>query len=296
MRFVRKQLRHSLAIAVIGHAVLGGCTSPPKSQPPDPEVRAKFVRIGLSVSPRFGIVNVNPPDAPGTKISEALDGGGGSAEGALVGILLTPVLALGGAMLDGVAGEQKSAIAGDLLNLRRAARMLRFDAILRERITARAKAYFSDRSPFAEVALDAPLDRTNSVTASVADRQPQQIFPDTTVRRLFWARTDLDAWLDIEALEPGLKPDGGRQRMAVHVRARMENHGGGSLHYDYLEYRGPAHSLAEWAADDARLFRAEVDRCATLLADEVVEQLFVRTSLDASTSRRLASLGITRRD
>lgn len=110
----------------------------------------------------------------------------------------------------------------------------------------------------------------------------------------------VDTLLEIKILEPRL--DGGdginpALRLGVHARIRLiDTRKGRELYYDYLEYRGPStRPFVEWAEDDARALRDEVQQCVTALAAEIVAQVFVRPSTQRVDAAGLAVTGIRHR-
>ncbi|MEO6244594.1 MAG: LPS assembly lipoprotein LptE, partial [Opitutaceae bacterium] len=92
-----------------------------------------------------------------------------------------------------------------------------------------------------------------------------------------------------EGINPGL-------RLSLGLRVRLlDARSGRELYSDYLDYRGAKHTLVTWAADDARLFRSELDRCLAHLSTEIVEQFLTRPSTEIADRDALAALGIERR-
>lgn len=92
-----------------------------------------------------------------------------------------------------------------------------------------------------------------------------------------------------EGINPGLSLQLGLRVRLLNVRTRAE------LYYDYLDYRSPSHTLVEWAADDAMIFRAELERCLAHLSSEVIAQLFIRPETDTASRSALAAHGLSRR-
>ena len=84
------------------------------------------------------------------------------------------------------------------------------------------------------------------------------------------------------------------RRLGLRVRI-VDARSGRELYYDYLDYRGSKHTLVSWAADDARLFHDEIERCLANLSREIVAQLLTRPSLEIIDRSALAAHGIERR-
>jgi hypothetical protein len=112
-------------------------------------------------------------------------------------------------------------------------------------------------------------------------------------------RRDARTILEIMAYEPSITGrEGTNPGLALHLGLRVRLLAArtqAELYYDYLDYRSATHTLVEWAADDARIFRAELERCLAQLSAEIVAQLFVRASAEIVDSDGLAALGISRR-
>ena len=90
-----------------------------------------------------------------------------------------------------------------------------------------------------------------------------------------------------ESINPGLG-------FSVHVRARLiSTRTGRELYYDYLEFQGERRTFVQWAADDARAFRGEINRAIDQLASEIVAQAFVREG--RVSKQQLAAAGLQRR-
>jgi hypothetical protein len=114
-------------------------------------------------------------------------------------------------------------------------------------------------------------------------------------------RSSADTILELFVYEPnissatgeGINPGLG---LSLGLRVRLlDARTGDELAYDYLDYRGPRHTLARWAADDALLFRAELERCLAHLSAEIAAQLFTREPGRPIDRSSLAAVGIERR-
>jgi hypothetical protein len=113
------------------------------------------------------------------------------------------------------------------------------------------------------------------------------------------SRRNADTVLELMVYEPNLSGSEGINpglRLSLGLRVRLlDACSGTELYYDYLDYRGPKHTLVTWAAHDAQLFRAEIDRCVSQLSQEIVAQLFTRPANEIGDRATLAAVGIERR-
>jgi hypothetical protein len=105
------------------------------------------------------------------------------------------------------------------------------------------------------------------------------------------------ATIEVQLLNPGLRTDGTSSglRLMIDARVRLVAGDGCELYYDYLEYRSGNRRLSEWAADDGRLFHSGIVTSLDVLADEIVDQHFVRSNTEPADTARLSALGLTRR-
>jgi hypothetical protein len=105
--------------------------------------------------------------------------------------------------------------------------------------------------------------------------------------------------LQLEVFGPALNAARGgshAHRLEVDVSVRILSAGDGrERYYDYLMYRGDAKPYADWAKEDGAPLTAEFHRAVATLAEEIVQQIFVRTEVAADETERLAALGLSRR-
>ncbi len=89
-----------------------------------------------------------------------------------------------------------------------------------------------------------------------------------------------DRLLEIEVLRAALKGgDGANPSLAVQLEARatlLRADDGREIYSCPVYYRGPARKFKAWAANDARLFREELDRGYRELSGTVIDQLVAR--------------------
>jgi hypothetical protein len=89
-----------------------------------------------------------------------------------------------------------------------------------------------------------------------------------------------DKALEIEVLSAALKGDGSvNPSLAVHLEARatlLRGDDGREIYSCPVHYRGPARKFTAWAANDAKLFREELQRCYGKLSGTVIDQMVAR--------------------
>jgi len=104
-----------------------------------------------------------------------------------------------------------------------------------------------------------------------------------------------DKALEIEVLNTALKGDGSvNPSLAVHLEARATLLRGDDAREIYscpVHYCGPARKFTAWAANDAKLFREELQRCYTELAGTVIDQMVARRLLAPGENPNLLLVG-----
>jgi hypothetical protein len=89
-----------------------------------------------------------------------------------------------------------------------------------------------------------------------------------------------DVALEIQVLNAALKGKGGANpKLALCLEGRatlVRVSDGAKLHSTVINYKGGGHTFAKWAADDARLFRQEMEKAYREFSGSVVEQLAAR--------------------
>jgi hypothetical protein len=89
-----------------------------------------------------------------------------------------------------------------------------------------------------------------------------------------------DRALEILVLSAALQGgDGVNPPLAVHLEARatlLRADDGREVYSCPVHYRGTARKFTDWAANDARLFREELDRCYRELSATVIDQMVAR--------------------
>jgi hypothetical protein len=89
-----------------------------------------------------------------------------------------------------------------------------------------------------------------------------------------------DKALEIEVLSAALKGDASvNPSLAVHLEARatlLRGDDGREIYSCPVHYRSPARKFTAWAANDAKLFREELQRCYGKLSGTVIDQMVAR--------------------
>ena len=94
----------------------------------------------------------------------------------------------------------------------------------------------------------------------------------------YLASQRIDTALEIQILNSGLKGNGGVNpalALCAEVRATLVRvRDGRELASVPLKYHSPKHKFTQWAANDARLFREEIERCNQNVAEEIAKEIF----------------------
>ncbi len=245
-------------------ALLAGCATAPY-RPPSEEIRGQIGIVGV-VSPRVAPeASVEGPTAgKGTGAAKGaglgaayMIGGGlqsGQPLGLALGIALTPVGALVGGIYGAVAAEPASAVEEAERALTKAVTELKTQEAMRDLVREVARG------------------ETGYQFVSLAEHDPP-------------ATEDIGTILEVSVAALGLAgPVGVNPPLAVVVEgcARLIRNEDGAQLYALppegahpLVFVSPSRKFLEWAAEDARLFRKEMDRAYRTLAEKIVEELFL---------------------
>ncbi len=282
---MKSPLPHLLCPAVLG-VFFTGCQSTTPLRPPSADLRANLGRVAVVTLTDSPQLRVQIPDSRSDVLAEKSTfeaitpamvvrrTGPASSEvdALLIGSLsvTTPLVVMGGAPLwqeirrgyGLLVTDSAHAVATARATMDRAVATLRFEQALGQRLRTDLA-----RSPSAP-----PLVST---------------------------RPHADTVLELMAYEPNLSGDEGFNpglQLSLGLRVRLlDARTGAQRYYDYLDYRGPRHTFVTWAADDARLFRAEIERCLATLSAEIVAQLFTRPAAETVATAQLAAVGLSRR-
>lgn len=274
------------ALVCIVATAITGCATQPVLRPPSTNLRERIGNITIVTLSDSSRIRYQVPDSkadiaaekhgfefvtPAMVVEKAGRGSSG-LEAAVVGALAltAPILTTSGAPLYSelhraygiVVSDSAADVAAARSTMEAATARVRFKDQLREQLA-------------------------NTLNQNV---------PDTRTVPL---RRDADTVLELMVYEPNISGREGinpKLGLSLGVRVRLLNARTGSeLYYDYLDYRGSKHTLVDWAAQDARLFQSELQKCISHLSDEIIAQLFSRASEDAADRAALAALGIDRR-
>ncbi len=259
-----------------------GCASPAVLRPLDESTRAGLGRVALTASANVSRIRFQVPDSRADVAARTFSDevvttrdvarmAGGSADpftGAIV--LATPVVIMGASPVwQGLhrtacllVADSDAAVTAARQTMTAATAGVRFEAQLQAEVAA-------------EFARVSPATNLTSSSAGA------------------------DTLLELTAYEPALTgAEGTNPALALRLGLRirlLDARSGAELYYDYLDYAGERHTLVQWAADDARLFQAELGRCLTPLSREIVAQLAVRPATEVASRRELAAVGLSRR-
>ena len=255
--------------------LLTGCVTPPGAPtPPDAEMRANFGRMGILVVNDGPGIQVQTPELKSFAVTScAMQAGftpavNNDPSAALLSICWIPVGMVAGATYGAVAGVSEKTLNAGLAALYAAANRAQYENELREHVIAVASQRGQNLSPVLASELAPPV--TPDCSCQLMERDYSCVY----------AR-GIKTLLEIKDLSPALE---GREGVnpplsfAVDVRVRLLNLHDGQEYYDYLQYRSTKHSFKTWAADDARLFREELDVSQDQISEEIVRQIFERTS------------------
>jgi len=255
--------RSSLVLGLTA-ALLAGCATAPY-RPPSEEIRAQVGTVGV-ISPRLSPeASVEGPTAgkgtgaaKGAGLGAAYMLGGGATSGHpltfALGIALTPVGALVGGIYGAGAAEPASAVQEA------------------ERTLKKAVAELKAQEAMRDLVLEVARSETRYQFVSLAEHDPL-------------ASEGIDTILEVSVPALGLAgPVGVNPPVAVVVEAcaKLIRIGDGAELYALppkdahpLLFVSPGRRFVEWAAEDARLFREELDRAYRTLAEKIVDELFL---------------------
>lgn len=266
--------------------ILCGCATTPVLRPPSAKLRDNLGRVAVVAQSNAARIRYQVPDSKADVAAErqrfelvtprmvvAQTGPAHSQADALViGSLAiaTPMIVMAGAPLAQemrrayglLVADSAPAVAAARTAMDAATAPLRFDEKLRARLVAE-------------------LQRQSPQTTLAASPRHAD-----TILELMVYEPNVSGR---EGINPGLQLSLGLRVRLVDARSGRE------LYYDYLDYRSPKRTLVTWAADDARLFHAEIERSLARLSGEIVAQLLTRPSTEIAQRGELAALGIERR-
>lgn len=269
----------------------------PMSPPPSPSVRARLGTVGVASGRFTPAVSLTGPAAgrgAGAARGAALGAEWGASAGYVLGLgsplvlIFGPALAIVGAPIGALVGASRAEPAPDL-QAKRAALETGFadlgpqlHAMLRERVLLLGQ----ERAPRAPRPLP---DHGPSVAIERVDYRGLAAQGIATVLEVRVVGLGLHGeWFIAKAIRPPVS-------CVLGARTRLVRTSDGRTLYDgTMTYRGPARPLEEWVADGAARFREEVQVAVGWVAEQVVDQVFLRVAPPEGTLRvrvRPAALG-----
>lgn len=260
-----------LALAVLMGQT--GCAPPAVRALPPPSLsepeRATLGTIGVrsgEPSPWVGVKS--PTSGRGSAAWQVGSAGalgsieGGFLSGHLLGIALgvglAPVIGLGGAVYGVMAAESATTVAEAEAALQRVLTEGQFQEVFRDRVFLVAQE--GTRRPLVRLEQSGPTAREEAASASSR------------------AAGHVDTVLEVTLEGVGFAGRGINPPLALIVQVgtrllRVED--GTTLYASTLEYRSRTRKFVPWAANDAQLFRDELNRAAQSLAEKIVEDVFL---------------------
>ncbi len=181
----------------------------------------------------------------------------GFALGVALGIAFAPVAAVGGLVVGAVKGVPAEEVAVAEAALSRAIDELGADRALQQRVYRLVGEHTGRKAVMLTEVVNVERDAPFAPLAG----------------------ENIDSLLAIGVPWLALVGDGNINPPLVLVaRAKVslrDAAGGTRLYHTRVEFIGAAHTFTEWAADDARLFRAETERALDRLAEKIVDEVFL---------------------
>jgi hypothetical protein len=256
--------------------VLSGCGAPTSASrfvpsPPAEEVRSRLTAVGLAsgrLPPKFDVVDgpakgAGQGAARGALLGAVYTIGGsvfGGPIGLVAGIFLAPVGAVGGSIVGGVTADSAAKVEERIAAVGRSLAAQKIQDDLLARVAALGRQQTSGRFTM----LDGPGPR---LAGNVAEyRSP--VWEDVrTVLEI--TVTEISLRGRTTELDPNLS-------LAMTVNTRLVRRDDDAEIYRHsLRYSGgKGWTLAEWL-DDVALLRAELDRASAMVAEKIVEEVFL---------------------
>ena len=279
-QFRRRSIATLTAALLLATAACAERTDRPKPlsalpPPPTEDVRAKIGVVGVAAADEATRRDFQKPPGKGKGAAiGAAQGFGGSilggvyvgaltydplglALGTALGIAFAPVAAVGGLVVGAVKGVPAEEVAAAEAALSRAIDELGADRALQQRVYRLAGEHTGREAVMLNEVVN--LERDAPVAPLAGEK--------------------IDSLLAIGVPWLALVGDGKINPPLVLVaRATVslrDAAGGIRLYHTRVEFIGAAHTYTEWAADDARLFRAEIDRALGRLAERIVDEVFL---------------------
>ena len=275
------------AFLLVGAAGHLGCAKPPATTsrllpPPPPEaVRLGLSRIALAPGrfpPRFDLVDgpakgAGQGAARGALLGAAYTLGGGAFGGPIglvASVFLAPVGAVGGSIVGGVTAESATKVEERVAAVSRnlAAQQIQDDLVRRVAVIGREQT-----------------SRTFTLLAEQGPRTPGERADYGAL-----AEEGVQGVLEISVVELSLRGRTGEidptLSLAMAVKTRLVRTDDDAQIYAHsLTYSGGrGRTLAEWL-DDAELLRVEVDRASAIVAEKIVDEVFLLVPFPSQPKR-----------
>lgn len=269
---MRHVTRHAMVTCFVLAFLIGqwGCATVPTGPPPmlTDSARANLGTIGVAATrvaaeshlegPTSGKGSGTGKGAAAGFLGCILGGAQAGGYGAAVGILLSPVCALGGGIYGAIAAETSERVEEAEATLNKAVVDLNIQEAMRERVFQIARQ--ETRYPLVLLTEQDPSARD----AVVAGRSS--------------AGQETDTILDVSVTRFGLEGGGINPPLplVVAAHARLIRVSDGTEFYTASwTYRSGTRKFLEWAANNAEPLRAELDRSVQTLAEAILEELFL---------------------
>ena len=265
--------RHERPIGLVALLLLGqvGCASQPYMLPlpPSEQVRAQFGIVGVVV-PRFVPTTAFQTPAKGWAagagrgMSFGMAAGVAAASGTYLGsgILLLPIFGLVGGIVGGATAPS-------------AATVEEAEATLKTAITDVSEGKVQEALQDRLVTVS-----QNNTRGRVVPLPAQEPFAsDAPVGYRALASEGIDTVLEVSVRQLGLAgawTPNPLLAVVLTVRTRLMRVADGTdLYVSTVEYQSPPRTFIEWAASNAQPFRDELERAYAILAEKIVEEVFL---------------------
>lgn len=261
--------------------LLTGCVSSPAPvlpPPPGQSVREQFGRMGVLVFTTAPGIKIETPASKGAAAGRCAKMASFGPLGAAVGDVRALALALAwmpvglaaGGTYGALKGESQAALAAGSAALADAVQRLEYH----ERLLADLRQLAAEKACRPLRPVPAACRVARQVNSDFCDVYFGSTYPNLPAH-------EIDSVLEVEIIAPALTgPSGINPDLSFNVDAKVRIIAASDnqlLYSDYLEYRSPKHSFAEWADNDARLLRSEIQSSLPLISGEIVRQIFLRT-------------------
>jgi hypothetical protein len=269
----------SVTASILACALLGlcGCATPRERStyvvspdPPTEEVRARLGTVAILADPVVKPTELKPRSKATAIGSGAVDGAtdafivgavGGLAGpyGVISGVMLAPVGCISGMVYGEFAGMTRAEFLSASNQLTSAVQALHLTESLAQTL---ADVAGERTSLTLLLSTNAPGDG-KSGDSSLTLPAPQ------VAQTILEIKSTLVGFIGPNSMDPPLM-----LHWVVKVRL-VTTSDGSELYADQFHCYGPAHGLRQWAANQGRLMRDELHRACSMMATQIVDQLFL---------------------